>query len=88
MIKLWLDRFGNYYLDLSAKWHKQKRKNGLRVDGLLVNLDNVHTHSSGCVEFLAASGAFEVLGSLMGDQDLFIFEISLAVPIGSKNKWL
>lgn len=73
----------NYYLDLSAKG---TGKNGLRVDCLLVNLDNMDTHSSSCVEFLAATGAFEVLGSLMGDQDLFIFKISLAVPIGSKEQ--
>lgn len=52
----------------------------LRADGLLVDLHNVDGHSSGGVEFLAAMVTLEMLGPLMGDQDLLILEITLTVP--------
>jgi hypothetical protein len=45
-----------------------------------VDLHNVNSHSSGGAEFLAAMVTLEMLGPLVGDQDLFIFEITLAVP--------
>lgn len=52
----------------------------VRADGLLVDLHNVDGHSSSSVEFLAAVVTLEMLGSLVGDQDLLVLEITLAVP--------
>lgn len=52
----------------------------VRADGLLVDLHNVDGHSSGGVEFLAAVVTLEMLGPLVGDQNLLVLEITLAVP--------
>jgi hypothetical protein len=45
-----------------------------------MNLHDMDDHASSSVELLATVVALEVLCSLMGDQDLLILEISLAIP--------
>ena len=49
------------------------------VHVLLMNLQDVHDHSSSRAELLMTHVTLEMLGLLMLDQDLFVIELSVAV---------
>jgi len=40
----------------------------------------MNSHPSSRVEFLATMVTLEMLGTLVRDQDLFVFKVTLAVP--------